>query len=99
MVNFLAKKKIQRHQYLFKEGDVVDYIYIVRKGEIKVTKRFDSIEENVDDIATREKISNSLQMLHQMSFAGANTSPKRSLLFDHTSPKKNMYMQFKKKVD
>jgi len=37
----LRSKMLHRHEYLFRQGDKADYIYIVREGEFSVTLRYD----------------------------------------------------------
>ena len=36
---YLKKRKLLRNQYLYKVGDKADKIYIIKKGEIEITRK------------------------------------------------------------
>ena len=37
----LRSKVVHRHEFLYKQGDKADYVYIVREGEFSVTLKYD----------------------------------------------------------
>lgn len=38
---YLKKKQISRNQYLYRAGDKAEYIYIIKKGEIEITRKLE----------------------------------------------------------
>lgn len=46
---YLTPKNIIRNQYLFKEGEKADFVYIIEKGQFQVTKNiYTSKQKNLD---------------------------------------------------
>jgi CRP-like cAMP-binding protein len=53
MTYYFENKSCIRDSYLYKEGDIADYVYIVKSGEFQATKRIihtKAKEERIEDI-------------------------------------------------
>jgi CRP-like cAMP-binding protein len=53
---YLEKEKLIRNQRLFKYGESADKIYIIKRGEIKMTRRLVRQESNTSRGKLNEKV-------------------------------------------
>jgi hypothetical protein len=51
---FLKKVTFKRNQYVYKEGDKIDRIYIIKKGEFEISRRLvkETMNKEVEDVAS-----------------------------------------------
>lgn len=64
LAKFIFRKRLNRSQFLFREGDPADRIFLVISGEFRVTKKITVIDKK------HEENQNALQKVQQQSKRG-----------------------------
>ena len=68
LIYYFSPITTTKNQIIYKEGDVADYIYIIKKGEVKILKKFDYPHEEDDDEEDIEGIEFNSQLLKKKNF-------------------------------
>ena len=59
---------VMKNQIIFKEGDISDSIYIIKRGEIKMLKKFDYPKDENDYEVDEENIKINSQSVKKKNF-------------------------------